>query len=149
MSIAVTPLVSSNRSEWEVLTREYNAFYQANKSPEDYDLAWSRLVSEDGVRGLAAKADGKLVGVAHFLFHTSTWTRTVCYLQDLYTAPSARGNGVARALINAVAEQARIAGATRFYWLTRENNAVARVLYEKVAKHNGFIRYEHPLATDA
>jgi GNAT superfamily N-acetyltransferase len=149
MSIIVTPLVSSNRSEWEILTREYNAFYQANKSPEDYDLAWLRLVSEDGVRGLVAKADGKLVGLAHFLFHTSTWAKTVCYLQDLYTAPSARGNGVARALINAVAEQARVAGATRFYWLTRENNAVARVLYEKVAKHNGFIRYEYPLATDA
>lgn len=89
------------------------------------------------------------MGIAHYLFHTSTWAATVCYLQDLYTLPSARSNGVARALITAVAERARVAGANRFYWLTRENNSVARVLYEKVAKHNGFIRYEYPLASDA
>lgn len=71
------------------------------------------------------------------------------YLQDLYTSEDARGSGVARALIQAVAFRAREAGASRYYWLTQENNAVARVLYEKVAKHNGFIRYDFPLRSDA
>ena len=149
MSITVSPLVSSNRSEWEILTREYNAFYMSSKTPAEYELAWTRLTSEDGVHGLVAENEGRLVGIAHFLFHTSTWATKVCYLQDLYTSPNARGKGVARALIAAVAQTARTAGATRFYWLTRENNAVALVLYEKLAKHNGFIRYEYPLETDA
>ena len=53
--------------------------------------------------------------------------------------------GVARALIEAVAEHARSRGAARYYWLTQEHNAVARALYDKVAKYNGFIRYEYAL----
>jgi GNAT superfamily N-acetyltransferase len=149
MSVVISSLVSSDRNEWEALTREYNAFYKADKSPEDYELAWTRLITEDAVHGITARANDRLVGIAHFLFHTSTWATTVCYLQDLYISPSARGNGIARTLIAAVADRAKISGATRFYWLTRENNSVARVLYEKVAKYNGFIRYEYPLATEA
>ena len=149
MKVTIAKLGLPDRSAWEVLACEYNAFYQSEKSPEEYDLAWTRLVSNDGVHGLGASVNGRLVGIAHFLFHTSTWASTVCYLQDLYTSPSERGMGVARALISAVAEQAKAADATRFYWLTRENNAVARVLYERVAKHNGFIRYEYPLKSDA
>ncbi len=145
MTVVVSSLVSSNRAEWEALAYEYNAFYKADKTPEDYEAAWTRLMSDTDVHGLVATHDGKIVGFAHFLFHASTWARTVCYLQDLYTSPCARGQGVARALIDEVGRRARAAGAARFYWLTRENNAVARVLYEKVGQYNGFIRYDGPL----
>jgi GNAT superfamily N-acetyltransferase len=61
------------------------------------------------------------------------------YLQDLYTAASARGRGVGRALIDAVAERARAAGTTRLYWQTHESNHAARRLYATLAKHSGFI----------
>jgi len=44
-----------------------------------------------------------------------------------------------------VAEAARERGATRYYWHTQEDNARARVLYDKVARFNGFIRYVYPL----
>jgi GNAT superfamily N-acetyltransferase len=86
-----------------------------------------------------------LVGIAHYLFHTSAWARCTCYLQDLFTAPQARGKGAARALIEAVAAAARERGATRYYWLTQEHNATARLLYDKVATYKGFIRYDYPL----
>lgn len=86
-----------------------------------------------------------MVGIAHFLYHGSTWADRICYLQDLFTAPEARGCGVARKLIEAVAHHARDAGASRCYWLTQESNAVARMLYDRVAKYNGFIRYDFPL----
>ena len=86
-----------------------------------------------------------IVGIAHYLFHTSCWAQKVCYLQDLFTAHDLRGKGVARALIEAVAADARKQGAARYYWMTQEHNATARLLYDKVAKWNGFIRYEHPL----
>jgi hypothetical protein len=56
---------------------------------------------------------------------------------------------VARALIQEVARQARIERASRYYWLTQENNAVARVLYESVARYNGFIRYDFALTGGA
>lgn len=94
---------------------------------------------------MSAYVDGQMVGFAHYLFHTSTWVPKACYLQDLFTSPTARGKGVARALIEAVASNARELGATRYYWLTQEHNAEARVLYNKVAKFGGFIRYDYPL----
>jgi hypothetical protein len=33
----------------------------------------------------------------------------------------------------------------RFYWHTQESNTRARVLYDKVARFTGFIRYAYPL----
>lgn len=57
-----------------------------------------------------------------------------------------RGQGAARALIERVADAARDRGATRLYWTTKQDNARARVRYDKVASFNGFIRYEYPLA---
>jgi GNAT superfamily N-acetyltransferase len=128
-----------------VLARGYKEFYATPTSEAEYASAWERLLAQDGVHGLGGFVDGKLVGIAHYLFHTSIWAPSNCYLQDLFTLPSARGHGVARSLIEAVAARARLEGAARFYWLTQADNSVARVLYDKVAKHAGFIRYDFPL----
>ncbi len=141
----VLPLRGEDRAPWELLARGYKAFYATPTSDAEYATAWRRLLARDGVRGLGAFVDDQLVGIAHYLFHSSVWARSNCYLQDLFTLPSARGRGVARALIEAVAEQARVEGAARYYWLTQAHNATARGLYDKVASHAGFIRYDYPL----
>ena len=145
MSIHIAPLRPQDRPAWEPLARGYKAFYNTPTTDAEYDTAWGRLLAQDGVQGLAAFVDGQLVGIAHYLFHTSTWAASNCYLQDLFTLPAARGKGVARALIEAVAAAARARGAARYYWLTQEHNAVARVLYNQVARYVGFIRYDYPL----
>jgi GNAT superfamily N-acetyltransferase len=62
-------------------------------------------------------------------------------LQDLFTNEAARGQGVGRALINGVYEQAQMAGSPRVYWLTHHTNRTARQLYDKVAEDSGFIVY--------
>ena len=69
----------------------------------------------------------------------------VCYLQDLFTAPSARGRGIGRNLIEAVYAAAEAAGSSRVYWLTHETNAGAMVLYDKVADRSGFTQYRKQL----
>ncbi|MCW5660454.1 MAG: GNAT family N-acetyltransferase [Burkholderiaceae bacterium] len=145
MTINIQPLTPDDRAAWEVLARGYKEFYKTPTTDAEYAAAWSRLLAQDGVHGLAARVDGRLVGLAHYLFHTSVWATTNCYLQDLFTLHAARGKGVARALIEAVAAQARQRKAARYYWLTQEHNAVARVLYNKVGKYQGFIRYDYPL----
>jgi GNAT superfamily N-acetyltransferase len=149
VSLEVHSLKPENREAWQPLAEGYKAFYKTSTSAEDYDHAWAKLMSGSEVFGLGASVNGCMVGIAHYLFHSSTWAPKVCYLQDLYTSEEARGNGVARALIQEIAARACHAGATRYYWLTQENNAVARVLYEKVAKYNGFIRYDFALRSDA
>ena len=50
------------------------------------------------------------------------------------------------ALIEAVADEARRRGAARYYWTTQDHNTVARALYDRVARHAGFIRYDYPIA---
>jgi len=68
------------------------------------------------------------------MFHRSTWApHRYCYLEDLFVVDAARGKGLGRALIEAVYEKARVANASRVYWLTQSNNAQARALYDKVA----------------
>jgi GNAT superfamily N-acetyltransferase len=134
-----------DRASWEVLARGYKAFYKTETSPAEYETTWNRLRQQEDVFGIGAKVEGRLIGIAHYLFHTSAWAAKICYLQDLFVAPEVRGKGTARALIEAVAVAAREAQATRYYWLTQENNTVARMLYDKVAEYKGFIRYDFPL----
>jgi GNAT superfamily N-acetyltransferase len=138
----IAALTSEDRAAWEILARGYRAFYKTPTSDEEFETAWSRLLRQDGILGLGAKVDGRLVGIAHYLFHTSTWTPKVCYLQDLFTAPEARGQGVGRALIEAIAQEARNQRATRYYLHTQSHNAVARGLYDKAGQHKDFLRYE-------
>jgi GNAT superfamily N-acetyltransferase len=145
MSWEIAPLRPEDREGWEALARGYKAFYETAVTPEEYDEAWRRLLRGDGVFGLAARSGGRLLGIAHYLFHTTVWAKKVCYLQDLFVAPEERGKGVARALIESVAAAARRDKAKRCYWLTQEQNRVARALYDKVGRFHGFIRYDFPL----
>ena len=86
------------------------------------------------------------MGLVHFVLHRSTWMAgPTCYLQDLFTAETARGRGVGRALIEAVYKRAGEAGAGRVYWLTHETNATAMVLYDRIAERSGFVQYRKNL----
>jgi GNAT superfamily N-acetyltransferase len=143
--IEIGPLRPEDRAAWEVLARGYKAFYQESEPDEAYEQTWRRLAAGTELHGLGARLDGRLVGIAHYFFHPAVWSGEACYLQDLFTDEAARGRGAARALIEAVAAAARERGADRFYWHTQESNARARVLYDKVARFTGFIRYAYPL----
>ncbi|WP_086820750.1 GNAT family N-acetyltransferase [Allokutzneria sp. NRRL B-24872] len=139
--IEVAPLVPEDRERWEVLARGYKDFYKTVETDESYERTWRRLLAGDGVHGVAARLDGRLVGIAHFLFHPTVWMEDSCYLQDLFVDEDARGQGVARVLIDGVASVARERGCPRLYWQTHQDNATARVLYDKVASFGGMIVY--------
>jgi GNAT superfamily N-acetyltransferase len=143
--IEIGPLRPEDRAAWEVLARGYKSFYREPEPDEAYERTWQRLAAGTEIHALGARLDGRLAGIAHYLFHPAVWYGEACYLEDLFTDEAARGRGVARALIEGVAAAARDRGAERFYWLTHETNAQARVLYDKVARFTGFIRYGYPL----
>jgi GNAT superfamily N-acetyltransferase len=133
--------------KWLPLWDGYNAFYGRSGPTalprEITEMTWSRFFDAyEPVHALVAWRDRDLLGFAHYLFHRSTTLiEPVCYLQDLFTAQAARGKGVGRALIEGVYRQARLAGSPRVYWQTHESNRAARLLYDKVAEHQGFIVY--------
>src|ERR1044072_3153672 len=114
----IAPLAPGDRAEWEMLARGYKAFYRTEIPDEDYERTWQGLMAGDRVHGLAARSDGRMIGIAHYLFHAQTWGADACYLQDLFTAEEARDRGVATALVDAVAEAARAHGAVKYYLLT-------------------------------
>jgi GNAT superfamily N-acetyltransferase len=148
--IVVNPIAGRDRDRWAELWRGYLDFYETRLPPEIYDHTWQRLISVEGpIHGLGARQGGAaspLVGIAHYLFHAHAWTtKEVCYLQDLFVDPAARRGGVGRGLIEAVAAAARDRGCNRLYWTTKEDNAAARSLYDRIARFNGFIRYDYPL----
>jgi len=143
----VRPVAAADFAHWLPLWDGYNAFYgRTGATALPAEITWTTWLrffdAAEPVHALVAQAADRLVGLAHYLFHRSTIRiEPVCYLQDLYTAESARGAGTGRALIAAVAERARAAGAKRLYWQTHESNLPARRLYDAVAERSGFIVY--------
>lgn len=151
MTATIRPIVRGDRAQWQPLWDGYNAFYgRAGETALPADITestWRRFFDPaEPVFASVAELDGKVVGLVHYLFHRST-TRAddVCYLQDLFTQADLRGRGIGRKLIEGVYEQARQAGSSRVYWHTQTTNAAGRALYDKVAKHAGFILYSHEL----
>lgn len=139
----IRPVRDDERAAWEPLWAGYLAFYKATIPSDTTDVTWRRLHDDaEPMHVLGAYVDGRLTGIVHYIFHRSTWTvGNYCYLQDLFVADTARGLGVGRALIEAVYEKAKEAGASRVHWLTQTDNARARILYDQVADNSGFMQY--------
>jgi GNAT superfamily N-acetyltransferase len=139
----IRPLRADERAAWEPLWQGYLTFYKATLAPDATDAAWARFHDPaEPMEALGAFVDGRLVGIAHTILHRSTWTvGPYCYLQDLFTLPEARGQGIASALVAAVVERAKAAGASRVHWLTHESNTTARALYDRIADRSGFLQY--------
>ena len=141
--VVIRPIGEDEREAWNPLWTDYLAFYKTTLTRDVSDLAWTRFHDPDEpIFALGGYVDGELMGIAHYLFHRSTWaTHRYCYLEDLFVADAARGKGLGRALIEAVYARAEAANASRVYWLTQSNNVQARALYDKVADNLGFIQY--------
>lgn len=151
-AFSIRPVERQDFAAWRPLWDGYNAFYGRTGPtalPEPIThTTWQRFFDvHEPVHALVAHAEGKLLGLAHYLFHRSTiQIEPTCYLQDLYTDASARGMGVGRALIEAVYRIAAEQGCRRVYWQTHETNATAMQLYDKVAEKSGFLVYRKLLA---
>jgi GNAT superfamily N-acetyltransferase len=144
-AIEITELRPSDRERWTELWRLYLEFYETALPPEIYAHTWGQILDPAApIHAFGARADGRLVGITHYLFHDHAWSaKQVCYLQDLYVDSTVRGSGIGKALIEAVAKTARDRDCLRLYWTTKEDNTRARRLYDHIAKFNGFIRYDY------
>jgi GNAT superfamily N-acetyltransferase len=146
-SLLVRPIAGSDYDRWLPLWDGYNAFYgrsgETALAPAITEMTWTRFFDAyEPVHALVAESGDRLVGLAHYLLHRSTTSiAPVCYLQDLFTDASVRGQGIGGALISELYERAHQAGTSRVYWQTHETNHTAQQLYDKVAERSGFIVY--------
>jgi len=147
VTVTVRQIEIQDKASWKELYVAYLKFYESEPVESSIELLWNRLTKgERAVQGLVAVSNGEVVGIAHFHYQLSTWSDTShCYLEDLYVAEDARGKGVASALIAAVEDLAIQNKCSELFWITKENNTVARKLYEQVATLSDFVRYEKKL----
>jgi GNAT superfamily N-acetyltransferase len=128
---------------WRVLWARYCAFYEKSVPEAVTAGTWARILTPGSpLFGRIAQWKGDVVGFTVSILHQGSWTLDpICYLEDLFVAPSARGRGIGRALIADLLGRAKERGWSRLYWHTRESNAPARRLYNEFATADDFVRY--------
>lgn len=133
---------------WGELFSAYRTFYSEPNDPDAVLRAW-RWVREchHGLCGLVAvDAEDRPVALANLRWFADPSTATMgLYLDDLFTAPHARGRGAARALLHHASNMARDGGASVVRWITATDNATARALYDSVAVATSWVTYEMPI----
>jgi GNAT superfamily N-acetyltransferase len=145
MTVRVRRLEARDKPVWLTLFKGYIAFYKATVPDDVIEMTWKRLMEgapDFHIALVAVDATDRPVGLAHVLFHRSTWSPTqYCYLEDLFVDPAQRAKGAGRALIEATYREADARGCTRTYWATQEFNYRARALYDQVATKSVFVQY--------
>ena len=143
----VRPLQPDDRDAWFELWAGYLDFYETTLDVRISETTWRRLLDPgEPMHGLIAVNENEPVGLLNYVLHANTWTdRPVCYLEDLYVDPQARGQGAGRALIEGLVDLARAAKWHRIYWQTRSGNKTARSLYDKIGTLTDWVRYDVPI----
>ena len=140
--ITIAKLSPADRPRWEELFHGYNTFYESEYPQSMYDRAWAEFQADERMHALGAWVDGELVGITHFFPHMQTTASDSVYLEDLFTAPEARGRGVGRAML---AHLLAVARSRRYARVSLETGttpgfAAARAMYARA----GFEPRESP-----
>ncbi len=118
------------------LYRAYATFYESDPSDEGLEALMRDVVGapEDQRFMLVAMDDaGEIVGFAYCIWKWSSLRGArIVFLDDLFVAESARGQGHADALISRCAEIGRRHGAAKVGWLTAHDNHRAQKVYDRV-----------------
>lgn len=143
--IVIRPLSATDRLSWREMWAGYCDFYQTTVPADVTESLWRKLAGDsEQVKGLIAiqADDGQALGFANYVLNPHTWSdQTLCYLEDLFVKPEARGRGVGHALITRLIELGKATGWRRVYWHTNVDNAAARRLYDQFGPADPYVRY--------
>ena len=148
MSLTIRDLEFDDEARWRELWDGYLAFYEAEVTGTVTGATWTRVIEPASpLFCLVAEKDGpngrEVIGFVNCVLHANTWAiDPVCYLEDLFVDPNARGQGAGRALIEAVIERAKSMQWHRVYWRTKKDNEAAQALYDKLADKTQWVTYE-------
>lgn len=146
MTIRIETVTPADLAELAPLMRAYCDFYRVSPS-DDKLLALSEALIANPAEGeqmIARDDDGRSVGFATIFWTWQTLDADrVGVLNDLYTVPSARGTGVAQALIAHCRRRCQDCGIPKLVWETAPDNAVAQRLYDGLgATASTWVAYE-------
>jgi GNAT superfamily N-acetyltransferase len=132
MTVTIRPAAPSDVDLLLGFVRELAAYERAPDAVEATpDLLARALFGErPAAEAVIAELDGAPVGFALWFHNFSTWKgRRGLYLEDLYVSPTARGQGVGKALLNHLARIAVERGCARFEWWVLDWNQPAIDFY--------------------
>lgn len=144
--LRIEPIATEQMDALLPMIAAYQRFYEVEEIDEERNrVFFSRFIapSDNGVL-LGAWHGDELLGYAclYWSFTSLVPAKTVL-MNDLYVDPSARGQGVGHALIEASAAIGRERGAQRLEWVTQVDNQTAQHLYDNTdAEKSTWIEYE-------
>ncbi len=141
----VRPIEPGDHDAWEPLFHAYRTFYEYDEEQDVVDRVWGWIQDESHeTNALVALVDGTVVGFAHHReFARPSSGRRGLHLDDLFTRPDVRGQGVGRALIRALGEMAQARGCNKVRWITAEDNHTAQRLYDDLAEKTTWVTYDY------
>jgi GNAT superfamily N-acetyltransferase len=142
----IEPVSEAQLEQLLPLIAAYQRFYAAEEIDDERNRAFfARFIapSEDGML-LGAWRGEELHGYACLYWHfTSLVPAETVLMNDLFVDPTARSQGIGRALIEAGADIARKRGAHHLEWATAPDNKTAQRLYDATgAERSTWIEYE-------
>jgi len=132
MTLTIRPATPADVPTMLGFVRDLAAFEKAPDAVEATEpmLHDALFGAQPAAEALIADLDGLAVGFAIFYLTFSTWTgKRGLWLDDLYIAPEARGQGVGAALLKALAGIAVDRGYARFEWWVLDWNTPAIDFY--------------------
>jgi ribosomal protein S18 acetylase RimI-like enzyme len=141
----VRDLEARDRDAWQSLYSGYGDFYATPLSDEKADRVWAWLMDPnyEAFGLVAVDSDDSPIAIAHFRQFARLLADGIgIYLDDLFTAPDARGTGAGTALIGRVEEIARERGAGVVRWITANDNFVGQKLYDRLASRTMWVTYD-------
>jgi GNAT superfamily N-acetyltransferase len=144
MAIEIVSPSPALKADWRRLYDDYAAFYKREMTDANAETVWGWINDPiHAQQAVIAVLDGVPVGLAHFQSIPSPLeAKHVGFLDDLFVADTARGKGVAKALLvhlNQVGQQRRWEIVS---WITADDNYRARSLYDQIAQKAGWNVYE-------
>lgn len=142
--IAVRPVRASEYEQWAELYRGYRAFYRLQPDDAVIERVWGWITdARHEVNALVAADSSTLLGFAHYrrFARPSSGTEGI-FLDDLFTSPDARGFGIGRTLLAELSSIAAREGRSVVRWITAEDNAQARALYDSTATATKWVTYD-------
>ena len=145
MTVTVGAMSADDRDQWEKLYHGYAEFYRVPMNAQILDTVWGWIHdAENPFYGLIAKdSDGRALGLMHCRQMPSPLRGAlVGFLDDLFVAPDARGQGVVEALYTALADLGRVQGWPFIRWITAEDNYRGRAVYDRLAEKTHWVTYQ-------
>lgn len=118
------------------LMRGYCDFYESNPTDEGIERMMRDVIAAPEERAFLLVAIDDAGAMVGFALNQWKWSSLrgarIVVLDDLFVAESARGQGHADALIEAVADVARRHGAPMISWFTMPDNQRAHTVYDRI-----------------